>query len=90
MSTRDVTGEVIVCSTPGVDDVLNDAFKRALTGRAGVVLIGVDYGKDEFAAEVEGLRYSDGSIEITSIRRWFHDIDAEAVREKAGSKSDGN
>lgn len=79
MSVRDLGGKVVVCSAPSADDVLDNAFKRALRGGTGVVLIGVDYGKDAGSTEVEGIRYSDGSIEITSIRQWFHEIDAETV-----------
>ena len=88
MSTPDVAGEVGVCSAPSVDDVLNDAFKRALIGGTGVVFIGVDYGKDAGSTEVEGIRYSDGSIEITSIRQWFHEIDAETVHHDRQDSSD--
>lgn len=82
MSNRDAGGDVVVCSSPSVDDVLSDVYRRALSTGTGVVFIGLDQGKDSWSTEVQGVRHSDGSIEVTSIRQWLHEIDVEVVRKE--------
>ena len=72
----------VLISTPTLNDVFEDAFKRAATTGAGVIFVGIDQGESDWSTEVEGVRHSDGTIEITSIHHWRQELDLEAKETK--------
>lgn len=55
-------------------DTSNAAFRACKR----CTIIGVDYGKGQMSAEVEGRRLPGGKIELTAVRVWSHELELQA------------
>lgn len=47
----------------------------------GPKLIGVDYGKGDMSAEIEGRMGPDGKLKIENIRTWEHELELKANKD---------